>query len=179
MRNGVGWAFAVLFLAASPALAAPADCSNGPIPDGAVHGTVNGQPFVPQEASVQFTANGMTIDDLAFDRWSLSIQTDGIFNALSVSMLVPHGKKPDGRVFRVLPVDSIGAQPAAAQGTPEVQGWDLELESAGVDTSFTQDVASIRVEWGTRKGDTLTGKIHMCVPSAKAEIIGSFSATVR
>ena len=176
----------VLFLAlgAAPALATLSekplvDCSMGPIPDVPADGIVNGVRFKPQEVSVQFTENGMSINELAFDRWSLSLQTDGIFNALSVNMLVPHGKKPDGRAFRVLPIDDIGAQPAAAPGTPEVQGWDLELEAADVDTSFTQDTASIRVEWGARKGDVLPGKIHFCVPSAKAEIMGMFSATVR
>jgi len=97
---------------------------------------------------------------------------------LSVDMLVPLGKKPDGRVFRVLPVDDIGAQPAAAEGTPEVQGWSLQLESANVDTSFTQEVAAIRVEWGARKGDALPGKIHFCVPGQHADIQGRFTATV-
>ncbi len=93
-------------------------------------------------------------------------------------MLVPLGKAPDGRVFRVLPTDSIGAQPAAATGVPEVQGWDLQLEAAGVDTSFTQEIASIRVEFGRRKGGVLPGKIHVCVPGQAAEIAGGFSATM-
>lgn len=177
VRMRVLWA-AMFVAMTGPALAAP-DCSQGPIPDAPVHGTVNGQPFVPQKATVQFTANGMSVNDAAFDRWALSIQTDSIFNALSLDMLVPHGQKPDGRVFRVLPTREISAQPHATEGTPEVQGWDLELESAEVDTGFTSDIASIRVELGTRKGDVLTGKIHMCVPSAKAEIAGTFSAEVR
>jgi hypothetical protein len=176
MRMGV---VATVLLMASPALAAPADCSNGPIPDGAVHGSVNGQAFVPKEATVNFTKDGMVVNDVHLDRYSLAIQTDGIFNELTVSMMVPGGKKPDGRTFRVLPVDDIAKQPYAAEGTPEVQGWDLSQENAGVDTSFTQDTASIRVEFGTRKGDQLPGKIHMCVPGVKAEIMGSFSATLR
>jgi hypothetical protein len=179
MKSCFGWSAAALFLAASPALGAPADCSVGPIPDGAVHGTVNGQPFVPQQATIDFTRDGMVVNDVHLDRYVLSIQTDGIFNELTVDMMVPGGKKPDGRTFRVLPVDDIGKQPAAAEGTPEVQGWDLEQENADVKTSFTQDTASIRIELGTRRGDQMPGRIHMCVPGVKAEIVGTFSATMR
>lgn len=164
-------------LFATPAVAA--DCSVGAIPDTPVKGTVNGVPFVPQEAWVSFTADGMSMNEAHFDRYQLSIQTDSIFNALSVSMLVPKGKTLAGRVFRVLPTDSISGQPAAAQGLPEVQGWDLELEAAGVDTSFTSDIASIRVEWGAKSGDTVSGKIHFCVPSANADIAGTFKAKMR
>jgi hypothetical protein len=63
-------------------------------------------------------------------------------------------------------------------GTPEVQGWDLQLESADVDTSFTRDIASMRLEFGPRKGSQLPGKIHFCVPGANAEIAGAFNAAV-
>ena len=160
------------------ALAAAPDCTQGPIAAHPVGGTVKGKPFVPQKASVHITRDGMEVDRAKFDRYTLSIETDGIFNELTVDMLVPLGKKPDGRTFRVLPIDSIGGQPAAAEGTPEVQGWSLQLETAGVDTSFTEEQAAIRVEWGARKGDALTGAIHFCVPGQKAEIEGHFTATV-
>ena len=169
---------AALLIAATPALAAPADCSVGAIPDTPVSGTVAGKPFVPRETSLDVTKDGMEIDDAKFDKYTLTIMTDGIFNALTVTMLVPLGKPPDGRVFRVLPTDSIGAQPAAAEGVPQVQGWDLQLEAAGVDTSFTQEIAAIRVEFGQRKGTTLPGKIHVCVPGQTAEIAGSFSVAL-
>ncbi len=165
-------------LLATPARAAPADCSVGAIPDTPAGGTVAGKPFIPQETSLDVTKDGMEVDAAKFDKYTLSIMTDGIFNALTVTMLVPLGKKPDGRVFRVLPTDSIGAQPAAAPGVPEVQGWDLQLEAANVDTSFTQEIASIRVEFGQRKGGALPGKIHVCVPGQTAEIAGSFSAAI-
>lgn len=168
----------ILPLVATPALAAPEDCSVGAIADKPVSGTVNGKPFVPKETTVHITKNGMGMDAAKFDTYQLAIQTDGIFNELTVTMLVRAGTKPDGKVWRVLPTDSIGDQPAAAEGLPEVQGWDLQLEAADVDTSFTRDIASIRVEWGVAKGGVLPGKIHFCVPSAKAEIAGSFNATL-
>jgi hypothetical protein len=166
-------------LLATPTIAAPADCSVGAIADTPVSGSVAGKPFVPKEITVHITKDGMEANGAKFDKYELSILSDGIFNAASLNMLVPLNKKPDGRVFRVLPTRSIGGQPAATQGIPEVQGWDLALETAGVDTSFTQEIASIRVEWGVRKGDTIPGKIHFCVPGQQAEIAGSFTATFR
>ncbi|HJW42102.1 MAG TPA: hypothetical protein VJ476_12880 [Rhizomicrobium sp.] len=152
------------------------DCSMGPIAGHPVSGTVAGKPFVPKETNLTVTRNGMGIDGVQFDRYTLAIMTDGIFNEATVDMLVPAAKKPDGRTFRVLPTDSIHGQPQAAEGTPEVQGWDLQLETANVDTSFTQEIAAIRVEFGHGKGASLPGKIHFCVPGQKAEIEGSFTA---
>ena len=164
-------------LLATPALAAP-DCSVGAIPDTPVAGTVAGKDFVPKETTLDVTRDGMEIDAAKFDKYTLTLMADGIFNAATVTMLVPLGQRPDGRVFRVLPVDDIGAQPAAAPGVPQVQGWDLQLEAANVDTSFTQEVAAIRVEFGQRKGAVLPGKVHFCVPGQKADIAGSFAASI-
>lgn len=174
MRSAASFAIALIFLATPAA----ADCSVGPIKDTPLGGTVGGVPFAAKETRLDFTRDGMEMNDVHLDRYVLSLMVDGIFNEATVDMLVPGGKMPDGRTFRVLPVDSIGAQPAAAQGVPELQGWDLELENAGVDTSFTEDVASIRIEWGVRKGNTLPGKIHFCVPSLKADIEGSFTVAL-
>ena len=160
-----------------PSLAAvPAGCSAGPIVDKPVFGTVAGKPFVPKKVSMQITRDGMEVGNAKFDRYLLSIETDGVFNEATVDMLVPLGKKPDGRTFRVLPTDSIGDQPQAAEGTPEVQGWSVALEAAGVETSFTDEVASLRVELGARKGNAIPGKIHLCVPGKHIEIQGSFTA---
>lgn len=169
-----------LFLAlmvVTPAFAA--DCSVGPIADHPVTGTVAGKPFVPNKTELSVTRDGMVVNGVRFDRYALAIMTDGIFNELTVDMLVPGGKKPDGRTFRVLPTDSIHDQPQAAEGTPEVQGWDLQLEAANVDTSFTQEIAAIRVELGQRKGGMLPGRIHFCVPGQRAEIEGSFMAKMQ
>ena len=123
-------AFFLLFrhsrqLARRPGIAAAAQ-----IPDTPVKGTVNGKPFVPNAVSVHITKNGMQINDAKFDTYELAIQTDGIFNEMTAHVLVKSGGRPDGHVYRVLPIDSIGGQPMAAPGTPEIQGWDLELEAA-------------------------------------------------
>jgi hypothetical protein len=178
MTHQIGAFLAIFSVLSMPVIAAPKDCSTGPIPDAPVKGTVDGKPFVPNAISVHITRNGMQIDEAKFDTYELSIQTDGIFNAMSAHILVKAGGHPDGHVYRVLPTDSIGGQPAAAQGTPEIQGWDLQLEAAGVDTSFTRDIASMQIAFGPRKGDALPGRIYFCVPSANAEIMGTFTAKV-
>lgn len=36
----------------------------------------------------------------------------------------------------------------------------------------------MRLEFGPRKGDALPGKIHFCVASVNAEIMGTFTAKV-
>ncbi len=167
---------AALVLLSAPAFAdsrskPAADCSIGAIPDTPVAGTVAGKPFVPKETTVHVTKDGAEMDAAKFDRYVLTIETDGIFNALSVDMLVPLNKKADGRVFPRAAdrIPSATSRRRRHQGLPEVQGWDLQLETAGVDTSFTQEVASIRVEWGVRKANALPGKIHFCVPGQHAE----------
>ena len=170
---------AVSILTMVTARAAPVDCTKAPIPDAPVRGTVNGQPFVPKEIRVDITPDGMEIDSAKFDKYMLSLIADGIFSEATLDMLVPLGKPIDGRTYRVLPFDQISAQPAAAPGTPEVQGWGIELQSARVDTDFTQTIASIRVIWGKRKGDSIDGKIYFCVPSAETEIMGAFTATIQ
>jgi hypothetical protein len=169
----------IALAAAAHAPASAADCSAGAIADKPVGGTVDGKPFVPNAAQIDFTRNGMGVDGAKFDRYVLHIQTDGIFNELNVDMLVPSGKKPDGRVFRVLPTDSIGAQPSVVKGVPEVQGWELELDDQGIRASFTEDIASIRVEFGQAKNGIMPGKIHLCVPGRNADIEGRFAATLQ
>jgi len=162
----------------SGALAMPGDCSSAQVPDAPVRGAVNGKPFIPNAVTVHITRNGMQINEAKFDTYALAIRTGGIFNAMTANVLVKSGGRPDGHVFRMLPTDSIGGQPAAAPGTPEIQGWDLELEAASVNTSFTQETASLRLEFLPRKGDTLPGRIYFCAPNSKAEIMGTFAAKV-
>jgi hypothetical protein len=116
-----------LFLLTVPALATPKDCSTTAIPDSPVKGTVAGKPFVPNAVMVQITKNGMQIDAVKMDRYALSIQTDGIFNALTVNAVLRQNAPLAGHAFRMIAKDDIGAQPMATSGTPEIQGWDLQL----------------------------------------------------
>ncbi|HEY2032863.1 MAG TPA: hypothetical protein VGH02_04180 [Rhizomicrobium sp.] len=168
----------LLCLLAVPTFAASKDCSTAAIPDTPVKGTVGGKAFVPNETNLQIVRNGMQIDDVKMDRYALSIQTDGIFNALTVDAVLRQNAKLEGHAFRMIAKDDIGSQPMAASGTPEIQGWDLQLEAANVDTSFTQDTASLRVEYGVRKGNVIPGKIYFCNAGTKTEIMGTFNAKV-
>jgi len=179
MRFLAGGAAAVLFAMSTQAMAAPADCSIGAIPDTPVKGVVAGKPFVPKDVTMQITKNGMQVDAVKMDRYALSIQTDGIFNALGVDAVLNQKSPLAGHVFRMIARDDIGAQPMATTGTPEIQGWDLQLEAANVDTSFTQDTAALRLEYGARKGNTIPGKIHFCNARTGTEIMGTFTARVQ
>ncbi|MDE2134240.1 MAG: hypothetical protein KGJ49_06535 [Alphaproteobacteria bacterium] len=164
---------------AAPAFAAaPLDCSTAAIPPGPVKGSVGGKPFVPKSAEVVI-GKGFAVNQVKFDSYDLTLEVDGVFNALTVRVIGREGTNATGRAFRLLPTDSIGAQPMAYPGTPEVQGWDLHLEAANVDTSFTQETASMRLEYGPRKGNVLPGKIMFCAPDEKATIAGSFDAVIR
>ncbi|MGH6872473.1 MAG: hypothetical protein ACREHE_13305 [Rhizomicrobium sp.] len=171
------WAFAALLLATPSFAAAPPGCSAQTIPDTPVKGTVAGKPFVVKRADVVI-GKGFAIDAQKFDSYDLTLEVDGIFNALTTRVIVKEGTKADGRSFRILDTGDIGAQPAAIPGTPEVQSWDLQLESAKVDTSFTQENASMRLEFGQRKAGVLPGKTVFCVPGQKATIAGTFNATI-
>ncbi len=179
LTRGAAAACLATTLLTTPAFAEAQDCSAGPIAETPVKGTVGGKPFIPNDVSIQITKDGFGINNDKFDAYELSIMAGGIFNAATVHFLVRDKARADGKTFRVLPIDSISGQPAAMEGVPEVQGWDLQLEAANVDTSFTQTTtASIRLELGQRKGNMLPGRIHFCVPSEKAEIAGTFNAKI-
>ncbi|MGH8323681.1 MAG: hypothetical protein ACRETD_07770, partial [Steroidobacteraceae bacterium] len=140
---------------------------------------VNGHPFVPTDITVTFTKNGMGVNGQEFDRYQLALDAGDIFNEFSADVLVPAGKPIDGRVHREIASDAIGVQPMAADGTPEVQGWDLSFGAAGVDTNFGLDTGGLRIEWGHKSGDTLPGKIVFCAASIDTEISGTFVAKFR
>ena len=165
-----------LALAAPPASAGSADCSTAAIPDTPVAGTVGAAPFTVHRAEVQI-GGGFAVNETKFDSYDLTLEMDGIFNALTARAIVKAGTRADGRTFRVLPVDSVGGQPAAMPGVPEVQSWEIQL--GDVDDSFTHSTGSMRLEFGQRKGGVLPGKIMLCVPDDKIVIAGSFAATIR
>ncbi len=177
--RGLAAAALIFAVPATPVLAAVQDCSTGPIPDSPVKGSVGGKPFVPNDVSIHITKDGFELNGNKFDAYELSLMAGGIFNAATVHFLVRDGAHADGKTFRVLPIDSISGQPAAMKGVPEVQGWDLQLEAANVDTSFTRTTtASLRLEFGARTGNVLPGKFHLCVPDEKSDIAGTFSAKI-
>lgn len=178
IRSGLLAGAVFALLAATPVAAAQADCSTAVAPATPVKGTVGGKAFVPTQVSVQI-GKGFAVNDVKFDSYDLSFQVgDSIFNALNLRVIVKEGTRADGRTFRMLANDDMGVQPMAIKGTPEVQSWDLQYEAANVDTGFTQEVASMRLEYGQRKGNLLPGKISFCVPGQKSSIAGTFNAKI-
>ena len=169
------------------------DCSKGPIPAGPVEVSINGVAFKPAFVKLR-RAGGLSSDGVELDKYTLEFMSeDDIFAKLSaeVSFLVPKGKKPDGRTFRRLPdttpfpkVSNV-KQPAAAEGLPEVQGWEMKDRDSGLTISSSfNGPGSLRVELGKRTGKTIPGKIHICVPPGPdagkkmSSVSGTFEAVL-
>ena len=149
---------------AARAAPAPADCSKAAIPATAANGKLGGADFAPSDihfqAVQQVGINGVTYD--ANTLYLNGTDASGGQMSLSVSTISPQGKPIDGRTFRTVPGD-IGVQPEAGPGAPETQGWSLEYEAKNIDANSIDDKkASLRLEFGKRKGAMLPGKITFC-----------------
>ena len=76
---------------------------------------------------------------------------------------------PGGTVAQKLPDDCGSAaapkQPSASknQSELEVQGWSFKNRPAKADSNHVGHLASLRLEFGQRKGDTISGNIYLCV----------------
>src|SRR5690242_18129099 len=111
---------AVLCLAWAPALAAPIDCSKGPIPAGPAKGTLNG---------VAFTADLVKLDPVeqrtqgpaTFDVYHIYL-SDKAGSKFDFTVITLKGKQPDGHTFVS---DVNGNGPEAGPGSHEVQGWEM------------------------------------------------------
>ncbi len=163
------------------------DCSKGPIPAGSVEVSINGATFKPAVVKLR-KGGGMSVDNVKLDSYHLEFKSeDDIFARLSaeVTFIIKKGKQPDGKTFRELPDTDIGKQPAAAEGLPEIQGWNLKDRDSGLDiASMFNHQASIRIELGKRSGKTITGKINLCVPPGPdagdkmSTVSGTFQADI-
>jgi hypothetical protein len=171
----MGAALAALLLATH---AAAADCSNAAIAGTPVKGMVKGHAFVPTDIHVDFTKDGMEVNGSKFDRYVLALDAGDIFNEFTLDMLVPLGKPVDGRIYRLVP-GGIYKQRMAAEGAPEIQGWDIEFKAADVNTNLGLTEATLRIEWGKKTGDTIPGKLIFCAPEIGMMIAGTFTAKLR
>jgi hypothetical protein len=152
---------------------------------GELAGSLGGAPFQPLAIKLM-DGGAMKQGAAAYDTWRLVFRTeDDIFapRSVTVKVLVPKGKRLDGRTFRKLPDTPTDKQPSVAEGLPEVQGWSLEDKPAGLNLShvFTAN-ADLKLEFGTRQGKRFPGKISLVVPAsaeAKASsLVGDFVAEV-
>jgi len=177
-----GLAFAFLFIGMVPAAAMPADCSKGAVPAGPVKGEAEGTAFVPTQAKL-LDAGSMSQDDVSFTTYRLYLEKpEGDMDSATadVTFLVAKGKTPDGRTFRQVPGE-ISAQPMAAEGLPEIQGWSFDDDATGghVTSVFTEK-SSLQLHFAKRAGGKIAGTIYLCSPGDKPYWIGgSFTAEIK
>jgi hypothetical protein len=157
----------------------PADCSAAPAPSHPVSAVVAGSAFVPLPKLV--VAGGISSGDeggAAFDTYRLELDVNDEWEPpieVDVTLLVPKGARLDGKTFRKLPIDDTESQPGPEPGLPEVQGWSIEHDEAGIDASHVFEIASLRVECGERRGKVLPGRIRLCAPEVGAsQVAGAF-----
>jgi hypothetical protein len=154
-----------------PALAQalPADCSAAAVPAQPVALSIGGVKFTPKSVKLS-QAGGMSLGDGKFDTYRLTLRSeDDLFAPLeaSVTVLVRAGARVDGKVFRKLPTKETAKQPSPVSGLPEVQGWSLKSREPRSDLSHVSYVGSLRLEFGKRQGDSIGGKIYLCVPKGQ------------
>jgi predicted RNase H-like HicB family nuclease/predicted RNA binding protein YcfA (HicA-like mRNA interferase family) len=74
-----------------------------------------------------------------------------------------------------VPTDDTESQPGPEPGLPEVQGWSIDNDEAGIDASHVFEIASERVEFGERRGNVLPGRIRLCATEVGAtQVAGVF-----
>ena len=151
------------------AQALPPDCSSAAVPAQPVAVSVGGVKFVPKAIKL-VSAGGMSVGDEHFDSYRLTLRNeDDLFAPLEadVTVIVRKGQKIDGKVFRKLPTKDTAKQPSPTSGVPEVQGWSMKNRQARTDFSHVSYIGSLRLEFAQRQGNTIGGKIYLCVPKGQ------------
>jgi len=165
---GVGGLLAVIAGAAA-AQALPADCSVAAAPKQALQVSVGGAKFTPKVVKLRGEGLRKYGDD-EFDSYRLALRSEDDISPpmeSEVVVIVRKGQGIDGRTFRRLPVKETRKQPAPVEGLPEVQGWSFKDRPGGGNFNHVEHVASMRLAFGKRKGDTIEGSIYLCVPKGQ------------
>ncbi len=146
----------------------PKDCSAGPVPDKPLELSVASESLPVPQIVVLRRISTMT-GEKAFDQYAVTVQDKDMFATTEIefSVLVPKGQRVDGKTFRRLPGSETAKQPAAEDGLPEVQSWKVKMNARKLDASHVSFIASLRVEFGQRKGDMVPGKVYLCVPGGQ------------
>jgi len=169
--------FAVAALAAMPlgaiAQALPADCSKAAAPKQPLEVSVLGTKFTPKSVKLR-RGNDIKSGDEAFDGYRLAISsdTDDFSPPLEadIAVLTRKGQLVDGKSYRKLAVKDIDKQPKASDGLPEVQGWSMKNRPGKVSFSHVEYLASMRLEFGKREGNTIPGAIYLCVAKGQTSM---------
>jgi hypothetical protein len=155
-----------------------------------VAGSFGGVPFKPLVVMMWKGSEITGDDNVTVDTYDLSFNsTDDSVprQTASITIAVPQGKLPDGRTFRSLENTKSANQPAAAKGVPEVQGWLLLDRDSGFSQSSSFDrPARVKVEFGKRKGTTISGTIDLMMPpgpddkegTKPSSLTGDFTAVI-
>ena len=192
-RLGHALACAALAISACAYAQPPSDCSTGPIPDRALELSVGADQLPTPPITSMRKISEITFGGIAYDQYSIAVQDRDMFANTEVrfSVIVAKGQQPDGRTFRKLPAAGTKAQPGPQQGLPEVQSWVVKDKARQLDASHVGFVASLRVEFGKRRGDALPGRVYLCVPGGQTEklfgtkladpvtLVGRFEAQIR
>jgi hypothetical protein len=183
------WIFAAtlaaLPLAGNPAPALgtdlPPDCSQATIPDQPAKGKIADKDFTPDSATFS-TINHPVIGGATYDSFDLYLRGKdqaGEGMLLVVNTIVPENTLPDSKSFAFLPTNDVSKQPTVGPGAPGIQGWTLEDDATGLNSDNSTEIASLRLEYGVRANDTLSGHIYFCAPGVKGSfVIGSFNVDV-
>ena len=76
-------------------------------------------------------------------------------------------------------INDASKQPTVGPGAAGIQGWLLEDDATGLNVDGSSEIASLRLQYGTRANDTLIGHIYFCAPGVKGSFIaGSFKVDV-
>jgi hypothetical protein len=168
---------AVAALSPAPGFAQtlPADCSAATVPAQPVAVSIGGARFTPKGVKLR-DAGGMTYGEQAYDTFRLSLRSEDELSPpleAEVTVLVRKGQRLDGKVFRKLPVKDTAKQPSPTSGLPEVQGWSLKNRPGRTDLSHVSYIGSLRLEFAQRQGNSISGKIYLCVAKGQTTIFDS------
>jgi hypothetical protein len=172
------------------------DCSKTPGPDKPVTLSVGGK-AVPLPVAEIRMQQGMSANEETFEVYAVSLRdADSLFSPreVALSVMVKEGESVDGKTFRLLPVKDMTEQPTPVKSEgmwlPEVQSLEVRSDPDGIEYEHGV-LASLRVEFGTREGEKLPGRVHLCVaagqrddvfqpePTKAIVVEGTFVATVK
>lgn len=181
--------------ASATARSLPDDCSTAAAPEQPVEVSVLGTGFTPTSVTVH-SAGYVKTGGEEFDSYRLALRSeDSTMSPLEaeVTFIVLKRASIEGRVFRRLATKDFSKQPSASknQSESEVQGWVFHNRPARADSSHVGHLASLRLEFGQRSGDTIPGNIYLCVAKGQTTIfnktptkkesfaVGAFDAQVK
>lgn len=173
-RQCIVAAILVLLPGAGIAQKLPDDCSAAAAPTQPVEVSVGGVKFTPKAVKLRSMGNSTTGDE-HFDMYQLALRSEDNLSPpldAEVAIIVRKGERIDGRVFRRLPTKDQAKQPSASKKRTEieVQGWSFKNRTAKTDFTDGEHIGSLRLEFGQRKGTTISGNIYLCVAKGQTTI---------